>query len=183
LAGCASAEDVNRDVLRQSPLEGLSTFYGYYVLQARAAAGDYAGCFELLRKYWGGMVDLGATTFWEHFETSWLANANRIDELQDESKVDVHSTYGEHCYVGLRHSLCHGWAGGPAAWLAEHVLGVTPASPGFKTVRIRPNLVDLDWAKGTVPTPHGEIEVSLTRKPDGSAASEVKLPAGVKRVD
>ncbi|MBN1556417.1 MAG: alpha-L-rhamnosidase [Phycisphaerae bacterium] len=183
LSGCAEADEVNRTVLSRSPLEGLSTFYGYYVLQARAAAGDYTGCFELLRKYWGGMLDLGATTFWEHFDMEWLVNAGRIDELQDETKVDVHDTYGKHCYERQRNSFCHGWAGGPAAWLSEHVLGVAPASPGFKTVRIRPDLVDLDWAKGTVPTPLGEIEVSHTRQADGTVKSDIKLPDGIQQVD
>lgn len=183
LAGCGEAAEVNRDVLSLLPLEGLSTFYGYYVLLARAAAGDYAGCFVLLRKYWGGMLDLGATTFWEHFDVEWLNNAGRIDELPDEKTVDVHNTYGKHCYERQRNSFCHGWSGGPTAWLSEHVLGVTPASPGCRTVRIQPNLVDLDWAKGTVPTPLGEIEVSHTRQADGTIASDIHLPAGVRRVE
>lgn len=40
---------------------------GYYILTARAMAGDYEGCLEAIREYWGGMLSLGATTFWEDF--------------------------------------------------------------------------------------------------------------------
>jgi len=72
---------INREVLAVDGGQRLSTFYGYYVLQARAAAGDYQGCLDCLREYWGGMLDLGATTFWEHFDLEWATNAAPIDDL------------------------------------------------------------------------------------------------------
>ena len=50
-----------------------------------------------------------------------------------------------------------GAGSGPAAWLARHVLGVTPASPGFGRVRVRPHLGDLTWARGKVPPPPGPV--------------------------
>lgn len=40
-----------------------------------------------------------------------------------EGKVDIHGAYGDYCYNGYRHSLCHGWSSGPCPWLTEHVLG------------------------------------------------------------
>ena len=82
-------------------------------------------------QYWGGMLDFGATTFWEDFDLAWTKNAGRIDELVSAGKKDLHADFGDHCYIGLRHSLCHGWAGGPTAWLTEHVLGIRPLEPGF----------------------------------------------------
>jgi hypothetical protein len=63
------------------------------------------------------MLDLGATTFWEDFDFAWTDNAARIDELVPAGKKDVHGGYGAYCYIGFRHSLCHGWASGPTAWL------------------------------------------------------------------
>jgi len=84
--------------------------------------------------------------------------------------------------VGLRHSFCHGWASGPTAWLSAHVLGIEPVEPGFKTVRITPHLGQLDWAEGAFPTPYGVIEVSHSRRSDGSVQSKVKLPKGIKQV-
>ena len=97
----------------------MSTFYGYYVLQARAKAGDYQGCLDCIRQYWGAMLDLGATTFWEDFDLEWTANAARIDELVPPGKKDIHGDFGNYCYKGFRHSLCHGWASGPTAWLSR----------------------------------------------------------------
>ena len=56
--------------------------------------------------------------------------------------------------------LSHGWCSTPLVQMSARVLGVTPASPGFKTINIRPALCDLAWAKGSVPTPHGDVTVS-----------------------
>jgi alpha-L-rhamnosidase len=76
IASLAGAEQTNRDVLAANSFRGLSTFYGYYVLQGRAMAGDHAGAIDLIRRYWGGMLDLGATSFWEHFELDWAINTS-----------------------------------------------------------------------------------------------------------
>jgi len=86
------------------------------------------------------MLDLGATTFWEDFNLEWTSNAARIDELVPAGKKDIHGDYGAYCYLGFRHSLCHGWASGPTAWLSQNVLGVKPLTPGCQRVRVAPQL-------------------------------------------
>lgn len=182
LAGMADAYDINRRLLSQYPYQGLSTFYGYYILQARARAGDYGGCLDLIRTFWGGMLDMGATSFWEGFELDWMENAARIDELTPPGRRDIHAENGDWCYKGLRHSLCHGWAAGPTAWLMEHVLGVAPAAPGFSEVTIQPHLADLQYARGAFPTPHGLIEVAHERLADGTIETHLTLPEGVLEV-
>jgi len=178
LAGLSDASAINQKYLAVDPLKGISTFYGYYVLQARAAAGDYEGCLELIRKYWGGMIELGATTFWEHFNIDWMENAGRIDQMPEEGKKDVHRECGEFCYQGLRHSLCHGWASGPTAWLMEHVLGITAVEAGGRKVRIASNLCDLEWAKGALPTRWGNLEVEHVKDGD-TINTSVRAPDGV----
>jgi hypothetical protein len=181
LAGMRDAAEAERAVFTPRPHAGLSTFYGYYVLEARTRAGAIGGCLDLLRHYWGPMLDLGATSFWEHFDVDWLP-AGRIDELPKPGERDVHRDCGDHCYVGLRHSLCHGWAGGPGAWAIDHVLGVHPLEPGYATVRVEPQLGDLSWAEGAVATPYGAINVRHERRADGTVASQVLLPPKVKRI-
>ena len=182
LSGLADAEEMNRELLAVDPTAGVSTFYGYYVLQARALAGDYKGAMDVIREYWGGMLDLGATTFWEDFDLSWARNAGRIDELTPEGTIDVHADYGDYCYVGLRHSYCHGWASGPTAWMSQHVLGINIVEPGCKAVKIDPHLGDLEWVEGTYPTPLGVIKVRHEKKADGSIDSEVDIPKGIKLI-
>jgi hypothetical protein len=129
------------------------------------------------------MLELGATTFWEGFNLEWVPNASGIDRLVPAGMKDIHGDFGDHCYKGFRHSLCHGWASGPTAWLSEHILGITPAAPGFEQVHIRPNLGDLDWAEGAFPTPRGDIWVRHERAPDGEVVSEITLPDEIRYVE
>ena len=53
LAGLAD----RRDVLEKDPFRDVSTFYGYYVIQAK----DTIPAMALIRRYWGAMLDYGAT--------------------------------------------------------------------------------------------------------------------------
>lgn len=180
LSGLEDAKTINKRTLAVNPTDSISSFYGYYVLQARAMAGDYDGAIDVIRKYWGGMIDLGATTFWEDFDMKWLENAGRIDEITPAGKVDVHAQYGSYCYKGLRNSFCHGWASGPTAWLSQHVLGVTVVEAGCRKVKIEPHLGDLKWVEGTYPTPMGVIFVRHEKQEDGTIKSTIKAPKGIE---
>lgn len=179
LAGLADAKSMNA-VLAKDGVQGVSTFYGYYMLEARAKAGDIQGAIDTVRDYWGGMLDMGATSFWEDFNVAWTENAFRIDELPVAGKKDIHGDYGDYCYVGFRHSLCHGWASGPAPWLIAHVLGIQVVDVGCKTMRICPGLGDLQWVEGSFPTPLGMIKVRHEKQANGSIKSDVQAPDGVK---
>ena len=180
LAGLMKPEEANRKYLSVNGAKGFSTFYGYYMLRAMAAAGDYRGAIDMIRQYWGAMIDLGATTFWEDFNMEWLPDASRIDELVPAGKKDIHGDYGAYCYKGFRHSLCHGWASGPTSWLSEYVLGVQVVEPGCRTVRITPHLGDLEWVEGTFPTPYGVITIRHEKGADGQVKSRINAPAEVK---
>lgn len=180
LAGMLDAREANATLLAVDPCKDVSLFYGYYLLQARALAGDTRGCMDVIRHCWGGMLDLGATSFWESFDPAWKEGAAGIADLVPPGMKDIHADFGQYCYKGLRHSLCHGWSAGPTAWLAEYVLGVSPLEPGFKTVQISPDLADLKWARGTIPTPQGLVTVRHEARGDGTIATEFTLPEGVR---
>ena len=183
IAGFREAADVSSKVLKKDGTKDLGTFYGFYVLNALAKSGDFDTAQDFISRYWGGMLDLGATTFWEDFDLGWTENCGRIDEVLPAGKKDIHGDFGAFCYVGFRHSFCHGWAGGPTAWLSKNVLGVVPVTPGFGKVRIAPHLGRLEWAEGAYPTPKGPIHVRHEKQVDGSVKSVVNLPDGVERVE
>ena len=128
------------------------------------------------------MLDLGATSFWESFDIDWKEGSAGIDEIVPEGMKDIHADFGEYCYKGLRHSLCHGWSAGPTAWMTEHVLGISPLEPGFKSVKISPNLADLKWVKGTIPTPYGVIKVSHEKQDNGEIKTTISAPEEIKVV-
>lgn len=180
LADMIDAKKANEEVIKVEGARGFSTFYGYYMLQAMAKAGDYAGAMKFISEFWGAMIDLGATTFWEDFHTDWLKeDVAPITDIVPAGKKDIHGDFGAYCYKGLRHSLCHGWASGPTAWLSQHVLGVEIVEPGYKVVRINPHLGDLEWVEGAVPTPFGDIKISHRKDAEGKVVSKVDAPSGV----
>lgn len=180
LAGMLDPKATSATILQAGGPRDVSTFYGFYVLQALAKADDAGVALDFIRAYWGAMLDYGATTFWEDFNLEWTNNAARIDELVPTGKKDIHGDYGAYCYVGLRHSLCHGWASGPTAWLSQVVLGVKPLEPGCRVVRVAPQLGDLQWAEGDYPTPKGPLHVRHERLPNGKIKSQINAPRGIK---
>ena len=180
IAGLLDAGEANEKSLKIGGAEGLSSFMGYYILLARAMAGDVTGALDTIRQYWGGMLKLGATTFWEDFDIRWLENAAPIDRMPKEHEVDVHGTYGRHCYQGFRHSLCHGWASGPTSWLTRYVLGVEIMEPGCRKIRVSPNLCGLKWVRGTYPTPEGVLEIEHRAQENGGVKTVIHAPKGIE---
>ncbi len=179
LSGMMPADKANK-ILSLDGVHNYSTFFGYYMLNAKAKAGDYLGALDAIRNYWGPMLSLGATTFWEDFNIDWLPNASRIDELVPELKKDIHGNFGAFCYKGFRHSLCHGWSSGPTPWLTQYVLGVNVIAPGCRIIKLDPHLGDLTYAEGTFPTPYGIVRIKNTKLASGKIRIEVSAPKQVK---
>ena len=108
---------------------------------------------------------VSAEPFMSYVVHDAVAQAGKADRLPDlyrrwgEFLVDGYDTIGE-CWGWGTH--VHGWSCTPTRDMVFYTLGVTPAEPGYATARIAPHLGRLDWAKGTVPTPHGLIEVEAT---------------------
>lgn len=159
---------------------GMSTFMSYYILSSLSGGGLPGDALTILKEYYGGMLKAGATTFFEDFDIGWVNNAVPIDGLPDEKKPSLHADNGRYCYLGLRHSLCHGWSSGPVSFLAEQVLGIKFLEPGGKTVLIAPSLGHLREASGHFPTAYGTLEVSHKRMPDGSVRTICRVPDDVR---
>jgi hypothetical protein len=143
----------------------ISPYYNYYVIRAMAEMGHREQALKWIRQYWGGMVAEGATSFWEAYDPSWYHE-------------DFHAALQSDNRSGYFVSLAHGWSSGPTAWMMEQVLGIQPTGAGFSTVDIRPDLVDLDWARGAEPTPRGLLKVDA-RKSGSAMAIAVDVPEGV----
>ena len=79
-------------------------------------------------------------------------------------------------------SDCHAWGAHPLFHCYATILGIRPDAPGFSRVRIAPMPGPLQRVSGTLPHPHGEIEVRLERGVDDSLEAMVCLPAGVDGV-
>jgi alpha-L-rhamnosidase len=143
----------------------ITPYYNYYVISATAQMNHRQAALKWIRQYWGGMVDEGATSFWEGYDPSWY-------------KDDFHASLQADNMSGYRVSLAHGWSTGVMPWLMEQILGIHATGPGFSTVDIRPDLIDLQWAKGGEPTPRGMLNVSIHK--NVAMETVLDLPPGTK---
>ncbi|MCF6285038.1 MAG: family 78 glycoside hydrolase catalytic domain, partial [Candidatus Hydrogenedentes bacterium] len=83
-------------------------------------------------------------------------------------------------------SWCHPWSSSPIYIIAEHVLGLSPGTPGWDTVRFAPPAIkNLPAMTLTVPHPKGPMTVSYDPAkgyhltvPDGVAV-DIQAPEGV----
>jgi hypothetical protein len=112
------------------------------------------------------MTNEGATSFWEGYDPSWYKGSGFHASLQADEMS------------GYRVSLAHGWSSGVTPWLMEEVLGIHPRGSGFSRVDIRPDLIDLQWAKGAEATPRGMLGVAIRKSGDDVIAA-IDLPPGV----
>jgi hypothetical protein len=107
-----------------------------FEVQADFTAGEDAPAIDLIDRAWGTMLRLGPSTFYE---------ASRYDGTPAYELGSQHDT------------VVHRWASGVGALLQQYVLGVEPATAGFRSWRIEPHGGTLTWAQGRVPTPEGSL--------------------------
>jgi hypothetical protein len=139
--------------------EPTTTGYGQtYNVAALFEARHPETALALIRRYWGGMLERGATTFWESFDP----------EEDPATELDL---YGRRYGV----SRCHGWSGAIAGTLATYVLGASMREPGGRRVTLRPQLGNLAWAEGAIPTPLGLLRVRWT-----ATGARIEIPPGMR---
>ena len=103
-----------------------------------------------------------AEPFFSYVVHDAVAAAGRSDRLPDLLRrwsVFLHDgfdTFGECWGWG---TPVHAWSATPTKDLVWYVLGVTPAEPGYGTVRIAPRPGAIERLAGAVPTPHGLVRV------------------------
>jgi alpha-L-rhamnosidase len=158
-----TAREALAHIKQDSPTDPvISPYFNAYLLDALSALDRRREALDWMRLYWGGMLAEDATSFWESYDLRWPKNNPHLSLQADGTS-------------GLFVSMAHGWSSGPTAWLSENVLGIRDAHDGYSTVTIAPDLLGLDWARGSVTTPHGLITVSL----DKSKGLVLDVPAGV----
>ena len=79
-------------------------------------------------------------------------------------------------------SVAHAWSASPALYMITEVLGVKPLAPGFAEFTVSPCESELAFAKGSVPTPYGEIYVEWFKNEHGERHISVKAPEACKRI-
>jgi hypothetical protein len=136
-------QSVKNSVLLNDSIQKITTPYmRFYELEALCAMGEQNYVMKEMKSYWGGMLKLGATSFWEEYNP-------------DKKGEEHYAMYGRQ----FGKSLCHAWGASPIYLLGRYYLGVQPTSAGYATYSIQPVLGGLQWMEGKVPTPSGDISV------------------------
>ena len=134
----------------------ISPYASGYHLKAAFHANDSINANRLLKSVWGPMAD--------------PSHANYTGCMWEVMMAD--GTPG----IGSPTSMCHAWSAGPTADLSRYVLGVQPATPGFKEWQVIPQTIGLDWTKGKHPVPGGEIKVGWSFDDNGLLHMTVNAP-------
>ncbi|MCH5597840.1 alpha-L-rhamnosidase-related protein [Niabella ginsengisoli] len=149
--------NIKNSVLLNNDVPPITTPYmRFYEMEAMCALGEQEYVTKEMKSYWGGMLKLGATSFWEEYNPK-------------KSGAEHYAMYGRK----YGKSLCHAWGASPLYLLGKYYLGVKPTGAGYSTYTIEPALGGLKWMEGKVPTPAGNIELYCS-----TTNLKIKAPTG-----
>ena len=140
--------EIIEHVIKNDDVPAIVTpYFKFFELAAMCEIGDFRYITDMLRSYWGGMIEEGATTFWEKYEP-------------DMKGAEHYEMYGK----PYGKSLCHAWGGTtPIYLLGKYILGVRPTAPDYESFVVCPCTEELGFGafSGKVPTSRGDITVSV----------------------
>lgn len=138
-------EDIWKNVLGNPKIQQITTPYmKFYELKTMAEYGRFDEIMDEIRCYWGGMLDSGATTFWETFDPT-------------EKGLEKYAMYGRK----YGKSLCHAWGASPVYLIAAYIIGIQPEKNSFKC---RPKLGVLPPFRFACPTAGGLLTLDYDGK-------------------
>ena len=132
-----------------------SPFFMFFALDVLFKNGYSKLALKSISREWGDMLDSGIATCTESFnsKTEWKTR-----------------------------SVAHSWSASPAVYLMSELLGIKPQKPGFEEFTVNPCKCGLKHARGSVPTPYGEIYVEWQINENGEAEIICNAPAECRRV-
>ena len=109
-------------VLLNKAIPAITTpYFRFFELEALCRLGDLDRVLGEIREYWGGMLKLGAVTFWEEYDPQ--------KPLEQQYEM-----YGD----PFGKSLCHAWASSPIYLLSRYFVGLRPGAADGGAYELRP---------------------------------------------
>jgi hypothetical protein len=142
-------------VVHQKTID-LQPYFMFFVLSAVEHAGQFNTLGLELMKKWENGIDRETNTLKENW--------------QDKTET------------GYRGDYSHAWGGSPLYFMSKNILGVKPATPGYKNIEIVPFVSEnISWAKGQIPLLQGDcIGISWTREHDLKYIYKLEIPENQK---
>ena len=145
----AAVASALEELLSTDPATPNVDIYGmYWVLEALGRTGRIADALQIIERYYGYLLDSGATTWWERFDAN-----------QD-----------------YKASLSHGWGSSPTWFLTTYILGASQSGPTAWLVK--PAFAGVASAEGALPLPAGLLQVSWQQTSCDEAHLNLVSPVG-----
>lgn len=133
-------------------------YFKYFIVDMGFSLDKRDWATDYMRYYWGKMLESGATTWWRTFSPDM--------EYGPENAG----------------SLCHGYGVSPVMFILGEVLGLRPATPGYKQVYFNPQLTAVEWARAQIHTPNGVIHIGWGHKENGELEITIDASYGLELV-
>ena len=114
----------------------------FYEIASLMKLGRVNEAINEIKSYWGGMLDMGATSFWESY------NPN---ESEPQCYAMYDRPYGK--------SLCHAWGAAPIYLVGRYFLGLKPTKIGYEEFEISPTLSVFSKFEAEMPINDGYISL------------------------
>ena len=119
-------------------------YFRFYELEALCRLGYLKEVLQEIKSYWGGMLHLGAVTFWEEYDPS--------KPLEQQYEM-----YGD----PFGKSLCHAWSASPIYLLARYFAGLRPLEPGGTEFEAAPQTQFFRELDCTFPMGQKQVHITL----------------------
>ena len=119
-------------------------FFKFFEYDVLFKCGYFDKAFEGIKEYWGGIINMGASTVWEEFDPNMKG-------------TEHYAMYGE----PFDKSLCHAWGAGPIYFIGRYLVGLHPTDAGYKSFELEPKL-NVGNYKVTLPVMNGCIKIEHT---------------------
>ena len=134
-----------KTVLFNETIPAINTpYFRFFELEALCRLGYLKEVLQEIKSYWGGMLRLGAVTFWEEYDPS------KPLEQQYEMYSDP---FGK--------SLCHAWAASPVYLLARYFVGLHALTPGGTEFEVEPQIQFFRELDCTFPMGQKQVHITL----------------------
>ena len=150
---------VEKVILNDEIPQITTPYFKFFELEAMCTIGKLDYVLGRILNYWGAMIDIGATSFWEEF----IPNVDWKDQLSMYDRK-----YGK--------SLCHAWGASPIYLLGRYYLGVRPTSCAYKTFVVEPKLSGISELDATLPIKGGSVWL---QKKDGKLTVKTDKEGGI----
>ena len=132
-------------VLLNDRIPAITTpYFRFYELEALCRLGYLEKVLQEIKAYWGGMLRLGAVTFWEEYDPG--------KPLEEQYEM-----YGD----PFGKSLCHAWAAGPIYLLARYFAGLRALSPDGSEYEVRPEKRIIRCLSASFPMGQNNVRIQI----------------------